>query len=77
MDAQVVINMQAGKILEIDKCAGGNKAAQVGISKIDSKKIIKKGKFSKINKHVRGNKAVQVGYFQKIDKLRSTFIRYF
>ena len=52
MNVQVVITVQAGKILEIDKCAGGNKAAQVGISKIDSKKIIKNGKFSKINKRV-------------------------
>ena len=36
---------------------------------------MKKGKFSKINKRAGGNKAVQVGYFQKINKLCSTFIR--
>ena len=38
-------------------------------------KIIQAGKFPKINKRAGWNKAVQVGYFQKIDKMCSTFIR--
>ena len=33
------------------------------------------GKFPKINKRAGWNKAVQVGYFQKINKMCSTFIR--
>ena len=38
-------------------------------------KNIQAGKFPKINKRAGWNKAVQVGYFQKINKMCSTFIR--
>ena len=66
---QDVINVQAGKFPEINKCAGWN------LSRIYCEKTMKAGKVSEINKRAGCNMAVQVGFFQRIIKTCCMFIR--
>ena len=69
------INVQAGKILKINKRAGWNKAVQDGIfQKSIVKKTYRLEKFLKLIKRAGCNKAMQVGFFQKINKTCCMFI---
>ena len=61
--------MQAGKISEINKRAGCNKAVQdVIFQESIVKKTMQAAKYPKINKRAGCNKAVQAVFFPKINK---------